>query len=381
MSAVRPVQASACAEPPPESPDIAKPLPPEWFIHHDTNAEMRWESAHEQRLATANSRFFVRNHTRTPRIDATTYRLQIFGDGLHGSPTAESPLSLSLDRLRDFPQYTLSAVLECTGNGRALFAIQQGMAVPGTPWLLGGIGMATWSGVRLSSVLRWARLRPEAIDVMASGLDEPYVHQGVDYGRVRRPLPLYKAMDDCMVVLEMNGEPLPLDHGYPVRLLVPGWVGIASIKWLGRLEVSTRPLESPWNTIWYRMTGGDYPPDSPPLTDVPVRSTFEVPWGATFDAGTPVTLRGRSWSGAAPVTRVDVSLDGGATWQSPRLTGPHHRYSWVHWEVPWLPTELGAHQLLARATDKLGHAQPDAVPFNNEGYLFWAVVRHPVTVV
>jgi DMSO/TMAO reductase YedYZ molybdopterin-dependent catalytic subunit len=379
MAALVPAQASPGAQAE-SSPSITKPLPGAWFIDHDTNAEMRWESAHEQRYATANSRFFVRNHTRTPRIDPPAYRLEIFGDGLHAGPTAANPLRLSLDQLRQFPQYTLSSFLECTGNGRALFAIQQQMEVPGTPWLLGGIGMATWSGVRLSSVLRWARLRSDAVSVMATGLDDPYVYRGVDYGRVRRPLPIRKALDDSMLVLEMNGEPLPPDHGYPLRLLVPGWVGIASIKWLGHLEVSRRPQESPWSTIWYRMTGGDYPVDSPPLTEVPVRSTFEIPWDAKLPAGVPVTLRGRSWSGAAPIHRVEVSLDGGATWREPHLTTPSQRYSWSHWEVPWVPT-AGSHTLLARATDKLGRTQPDEVAFNNEGYLFWAVVRHPVTVV
>jgi DMSO/TMAO reductase YedYZ molybdopterin-dependent catalytic subunit len=373
MAALLPAQTES-------SPAITKPLPGAWFIDHDTNAEMRWESAHEQRFATANSRFFVRNHTRTPRIDPDTYRLEIFGDGLHAGPTAANPLRLSLDQLREFPPYTLSSFLECTGNGRALFAIQQQMEVPGTPWLLGGIGMATWSGVRLSSVLRWARLRSDAVSVMGTGLDDPYVYRGVDYGRVRRPLPIRKALDDSMLVLEMNGEPLPPDHGYPLRLLVPGWVGIASLKWLGRLEVSRMPLESPWSTIWYRMTGGDYPANSPPLTEVPVRSTFEIPWDAKLPAGVPVMLRGRSWSGAGPIDRVEVSLDGGATWREPHLTTPRQRYSWSHWEVPWVPT-AGSHNLLARATDKLGRTQPDEVAFNNEGYLFWAVVRHPVTVV
>jgi DMSO/TMAO reductase YedYZ molybdopterin-dependent catalytic subunit len=381
MPPVRPAPASAVGEPSGSGAKIVKPLPADWFIDHDTNAEMRWESAHGQRFATANSRFFVRNHTRTPRIDPETYALKVFGDGLSGTPTPDKPLTLSLEQLRDFPRYTLSSFLECTGNGRALFAIQQKMPVPGTPWLLGGIGMATWSGVRLSSVLRWARLGPEASTVMATGLDDPYVYRGVDYGRVRRPLAVRKALDDCMLVLEMNGEPLPPDHGYPIRLLVPGWVGIASIKWLGSLEVSTGALESPWNTIWYRMTGGDYPSDSPPLTDVPVRSTFELPWRAELSAGVPVILHGRSWSGAAPIERVEVSVDGGATWVTPELTGPHRRYSWVHWQVPWVPGVAGTHELLARATDKLGRTQPDAVPFNTEGYLFWAVVRHPVTVV
>jgi DMSO/TMAO reductase YedYZ molybdopterin-dependent catalytic subunit len=360
---------------------IVKPLRSDWFIDHDTNAEMRWEAAADQRLATANDHFFVRNHTRTPVIDADTYRLRLFGDGLLGAPTVADPIELSLDQLKQMPRHTVSSFLECTGNGRALFELQQHMAVPGTPWLLGGIGMATWSGVRLSSVLRGAGLRADAVDVMATGLDDPYVTAGVDHGRVRRPLPVAKAVDDCLLVFEMNGAPLPPDHGYPLRLFVPGWVGIASIKWLGQLEVATTPLRSPWNTLWYRMTGGDYPSDSPPLTHVPVRSSFEIAWNAVLPAGRPVVLNGRSWSGAAPIERVEVSLDGGHTWCEPELSGPRGQHAWSRWQVPWLPPAPGRYELLARATDKLGRTQPDTVPFNAEGYLFWAVVRHPVTVV
>jgi DMSO/TMAO reductase YedYZ molybdopterin-dependent catalytic subunit len=360
---------------------IVKQLPSRWFVDHGTNAEMRWESVAEQRRAIANDHFFVRNHTHTPIIDPATYRLELFGDGLAGAPTADDPLAVTLDELTAMPRHTIWSFLECTGNGRALFDIQQGMSVPGTPWLLGGIGMATWGGVRLSTVLRRAGLTPHAVDVLATGLDDPYVVDGVDHGPVRRPVPVSKAVDDCLLVFEMNGAPLPPDHGFPLRLFVPGWVGIASIKWLGSLEVSTTPLESPWNTKWYRMTGGDYPPDSPPLTDVPVRSSFEIGWGAELPAGQPVTLSGRSWSGAAPVERVEVSVDGGRTWVTPELSGPTGQHSWTRWEVPWIPPSPGRYELLARATDKLGRTQPDVVPFNNEGYLFWAVVRHPVTVV
>lgn len=359
---------------------IVKDLPAETFVQHDTNAEMRWETATDQRFATANERFFVRSHTGTPRIDPTTYRLRLHGTGLDGSPTRTEPVALTLDDLRAMPRHTISAFLECTGNARALFEMQQGQRVPGTPWLLGGIGMATWTGVRLSTVLRRARLRPEAVDVMAVGLDDPYVVDEKDYGPVRRPLPISKALDDCLLAFEMNGEPLPADHGFPVRLIVPGWVGIASIKWVGELEVSATALTSPWNTTWYRMSGGDYPADAPPLTEVPVRSTFELPWDARFPAGEPVVLHGRSWSGKAAIERVEVSLDGGLTWQTPHLETQRGRYSWVRWELPWLPAEPGEYEFLARATDKLGRTQPDEVPFNAEGYLFWAVVRHPVLV-
>lgn len=360
---------------------IRKPLPAGLFIEHGTNAEMRWESASEQRFATSNDRFFVRNHTRTPAIDAATYQLKLHGDGLDGAPSRHDAVTFTLPELEALPSHSITAFLECTGNGRALFGAQQSMEVPGTPWLLGGIGMATWQGVRLSELLRLAGLSPEAASVLAVGLDDPYVIDGVDHGPVRRPVPIAKALDDCLLVTHMNGQPLPPDHGHPLRLFVPGWVGVASIKWLGELEVSTTRLDSPWTTTWYRMSGGDYPPDSPPLAEVPVRSGFELPWNATVAVGQPVALSGRSWSGSAPVEWVDVSFDGGETWQSPPLTRHGGAHGWVRWEISWIPSERGSQELLARATDKLGRTQPDEVPYNAEGYLFWAVVRHPVSVV
>ena len=216
---------------------------------------------------------------------------------------------------------------------------------------------------------------------MAVGLDAPYVSGGVDYGRVRRPIPIEKALDDTLVVLKMNGETLPPDSGFPVRLLVPGWVGIASIKWLGELEVSTQRLTSPWNTKWYRMTGPSYPADSPPLTVVPVKSAFELDLGAELPARRRTLLQGRSWSGSSPIAKVEVSLDGGRHWRRPRLLGPNGAHTWVQWEIPWVPPARGEYELLARATDRDGRRQPDTVPFNDNGYFFWAVVRHPVTAV
>ena len=179
-------------------------------------------------------------------------------------------------------------------------------------------------------------------------------------------------------VYAMNGEPLPEDHGFPVRLLVPGWVGIANIKWVGRIEVSEQPLFSPWNTTFYRMFGDAYP-DQPVLTEQEVKSAFELPWNAQLAAGTYL-LKGRSWSGHHKIERVDVSVDGGLTWAPASLGRRNIPKAWVQWEIVW-DARPGQHDLMARATDKRGHAQPMAVPLNSQGYLFWAVVRHPVTVL
>jgi DMSO/TMAO reductase YedYZ molybdopterin-dependent catalytic subunit len=337
---------------------IVKPLPPEWFVVHGTNAELRWETARRLGHLIPNERFFVRNHTRTPTIDARTWRLQVHGSGVR------RPLSLSYRDLERLPSKEIVAAVECAGNGRSFFASQQGTPASGTQWKLGAIGVARWRGVPLGELLDRAGLRRAAVDVLAEGLDDPYVTGGVDHGRVRRPISIEKALDDTLVALEMNGRTLPADHGFPARLLVPGWIGIASIKWLGRLEVSDQPIETAWNTKWY-----------PALSVQPVKSAFELAWEATVPAGRRTTLTGRSWSGHAPIRRVEVSTDGGASWRRAELG--HDRRGWTRWELPWKP-EPGRRELLARATDRSGLTQPDSVPFNEGGYQFWAVVRHPV---
>jgi DMSO/TMAO reductase YedYZ molybdopterin-dependent catalytic subunit len=175
----------------------------------------------------------------------------------------------------------------------------------------------------------------------------------------------------------MNGEELLPDHGFPLRLVLPGWVGIASIKWLGSLEVAARELTSPWNTTWYTMTGGGYPADSPPLTLNPVRSAWELPWGAELRAGQSVRLTGRSWSGAGGIRRVDVSVDGGRRWRPSVIERRGRGHGWSQWSVSAV-LQRGAHVLQARATDALGRTQPLETPYNSHGYFFDAVVRHPV---
>ncbi|MFD7393120.1 sulfite oxidase [Streptomyces sp. NPDC059852] len=361
---------------------IVKPLPPEWFIQRGTNAETRWEALRGTGHHTPNERFFVRNHTATPVLDAADWRLRLWGSGLRGTPAEDRPVEFGYDDLRALPSVTRTAFVECAGNGRSHYTTQQGETVSGTAWTLGAIGVARWRGVRLADVLRRAGLSRHAVDVQPRGLDAEYVSEGESLGRVRRPLPLAKALDDVLLAYEMNGEPLPYDHGYPVRVLVPSWVGIASIKWVGDIEVSAQPLYSPWNTTFYRLFGPAQPPQgSAPLTRQTLKSAFELASGATFAAGRGHVLHGRSWSGAGGVARVDVSTDGGATWRRADLHDRPRAGTWTRWSVPWRPTGRGATHLLARATDTAGRRQPDVSVPNTQGYLFDAVVRHPVTVI
>jgi DMSO/TMAO reductase YedYZ molybdopterin-dependent catalytic subunit len=369
--------ASAVAQ---ESP-IVKPLPDELFINHGTNAEMRWEAMAGQGFHTPIDRFFVRNHTETPHIDADTWRLRVFGPGLRGAPTLDRAVQFSYADLLGMPAETITAYVECAGNGRSLYTTQQGQQVSGTPWRLGAVGVGRWRGVRLATVLERAGLTAAAVDVMPRGLDPDFVSDGVNLGRVRRPLPVTKALKDVMLAYEMNDQTLPPDHGFPLRLVVPSWVGIASTKWVGDIEVSETPLISPWNTQLYRLFGPAYPPEgSPPLTRQVIKSAFEIPWDARLAPGRTHTLHGRSWSGNGRIRHVEFSVDGGAHWQPAHLDGSGTDQTWRRWHLTWHPRTLGPEELLARATDQTGATQPNQTVFNTQGYLFDAVVRHPVTI-
>lgn len=229
------------------APFILKPTPPECFTDFGTNAETLWSSVDPSAYRTPQSRLFVRNHTRTPELTRAGYALRVYGDGLAAARPEGEALALTLDDLQRLPHHEHTAVVECTGNGRRFFADQQGQTVAGTPWTLGAVGTVRWTGVRLRDVLTSIGLAPDAVSIQATGLDDPYVSGGTDYGRVRRPFPVEKALDDAILAWDMNGEDLLPDHGYPLRLVLPGWVGIASIKWLGSLEVSRTRLTSPWS--------------------------------------------------------------------------------------------------------------------------------------
>ncbi|MFI1256455.1 sulfite oxidase [Streptomyces netropsis] len=356
---------------------IVKPLPPELLTVRDTNAETNWQALRSTGYHTPVDRFFVRNHTVTPLLDPRTWRLKVWGSGLRGGP-----VEFSYGDLRALPAVTLSACLECAGNGRSYFATQQGDRVTGTPWTMGAIGAARWRGARLADVLRLAGVGRHAVDVMPRGLDAEFVGEGRNHGRVRRPIPLAKAFEDVLLAYEMNGAPLAYDHGRPVRVVVPSWAGIASVKWVGDIEVADEPLFSAWNTVFYRLFGRAHGPEgSAPITRHPVRSAFELPPSAVFAAGRRHRLTGRSWSGAGGIQGVEVSTDGGASWRPAQLHDGPRPGGWTRWSVPWRPGTTGRTELLARATDTAGRTQPERAVPNDQGFFFDAVVRNRAVVV
>ncbi|WP_405984326.1 sulfite oxidase [Streptomyces sp. NBC_00872] len=362
---------------PSAAPGIVKPLPSDVFTVRGTNAETNFAALRSTGRLTPASHFFVRNHTVTPRIAAEDWKLTVWGSGLRGPA-----VDFGYDDLRALPSVTRTAFVECAGNGRSYYTTQQNQQVTGTAWTLGAIGVGRWRGARLGDVLRRAGLTRDAVDILPRGLDSEVVTDGVNLGRVRRPLPPAKALDDVILAYEMNGEPLPADHGFPVRLIVPSWVGVSNIKWLGDIEVSDEPLYSPWNTTLYRLFGDAYPAEgSAPLTRQSLKSAFELERGATVTAGRRRILTGRSWSGGAPVRSVEISTDGGAHWHHARLRDAPRPGNWVRWATDWVPRERGTAVLLARATDHAGRRQPEVAVHNTQGYLFNAVVHHEVTVV
>jgi sulfane dehydrogenase subunit SoxC len=347
---------------------IIKPLPPEEFVdfaggEHGYNAETRWEALAGTGYLTPNDRFFIRSHAPTPRLDAPSWRLRVDGPGV------ERPLELAYDDVLHLPAVTVTRALECAGNGRVFFAERQGREAPGTPWRLGAIGVAEWTGAPLRAVLEWAGIKASARDVMAESLDEV---------RMRRPLPVEKAMDDALLVYGMNGETLPPDHGFPVRLLVPGWAAVASVKWLGRLYVAERPLYSPWNTEDYVLTGGGFGQRRVPLTSQGIKSALELPWPARLARGRHVVW-GRSWSGAGAITGVEYSMYRGG-WRNARISGQNLPGAWARWSFLW-EARPGRYEVRVRATNEAGNAQPDEAEWNDLGYLYDGVVGHPVEVL
>ena len=293
--------------------------------------------------------FFVRNHFDVPRIDAASWRLSVAG-------CVARPLSLSYDELNEMPQRTVLATLECAGNGRSFLSPR----VAGVPWGAGAVAHAEWSGVPLRDVLESAGITDDAVEVACQGADrgsEPDHPQVMPFAR---GLLLEKALHrDTLLALRMNGEPLTADHGYPVRLLVPGWYGVASVKWLSHIEAAREPFHGYFQTTKYtiqRRQGGGTKTVS--IQGMAVKSEIVRPSaGAALGVGRQ-RLFGLAWAGEEAVSRVEVSTDDGATWSNAELLGPFAPYSWTVWEFLWNVREAGSYRLLSRAVSASGRTQP-----------------------
>jgi DMSO/TMAO reductase YedYZ molybdopterin-dependent catalytic subunit len=277
----------------------------------------------------------------------------------------ERDRSLTLSDLQALPRRSVTAFVECAGNGRSRYQPE----AEGTPWRNDAAGNAVWSGTSLANALDLAGVRDGAVEI---------VTQGADLDDMRRGLPLAVARDpDVLLVWEMNGEPLPAVHGGPVRLLVPRWGGIASTKWLVGLEVLDRPYVGHYQGELYMLIspGGE---KLLPVREMPVKSIIATPRdGARITSGAS-TVVGYAWSGYAGIARVDVSVDGGATWTVADITDRAGPSSWVRFEHRWIAIP-GEARLRTRATDECGLTQPAVAAWNEKGYQMNAI--HEVTVV
>ena len=319
---------------------------------------------------------YLLTHYDIPAIDPEAWQLQV--GGLVGRT-----LTLDLRTLRSMPRRTLRVTMECAGNGRV--GLQPRPV--SQPWLLGAVGTADWTGVPMRDVLAAAQVSREAVEVVFTGADHG-VERGVEQD-YRRSLGVADAGDeDVLLAYEMNGQPLLPQHGAPVRLVVPGWYGMAHVKWLVDVEVVGEPFQGYQQTGSYRFR---QQPDEPgePVTRIAPRALVMPPGFPDFMSRTrvvrpgPCVLEGRAWSGRAPVTGVEVSTDGGSTWSTAAMD-PHdpvgRRWAWRRWHHEWTATP-GSYLVTARASTADGETQPVDAAWNRGGFGNNSVQQVPVTCI
>jgi DMSO/TMAO reductase YedYZ molybdopterin-dependent catalytic subunit len=302
--------------------------------------------------------FYVRNHFQIPKLDEATFRLRVGGK-------VERPLSLSLRDLRNLPSQTEVITLECAGNGRTLFE----PAIAGEKWNLGAVSTAEWTGVPLMEVLDRAGAQASALEVLFKGADGGTGDGCPDSIRFERSLSLADARDDdVLLAYAMNGEPLPFQHGFPLRVIVPGWYAVASVKWLMEIELLDRPFEGHYQTdkYWYEWTR-DGKAVREPVAVQRVRALIAEPGPNEEVPSGDAVIRGVAWSGAAPIARVEVSVANG-DWRDARLVGERRRHGWQWWELAAHLEAPGLTTLRARATDMAGRTQPERAEWNRLGY-------------
>uniref|UniRef100_A0AAU2VEE8 Sulfite oxidase n=1 Tax=Streptomyces sp. NBC_00003 TaxID=2903608 RepID=A0AAU2VEE8_9ACTN len=306
---------------------------------------------------------YVLVHYDIPVADAHTWALTLCG-------RVRTPLTLDMAALRSFPAVTHRVTMECAGNGRALL-----MPRPvSQPWLVEGVGTAEWTGVPLRTLLAECGVAPGSVEVVFTGADHG-LERGVEQD-YQRSLPLVVATGrdpEVIVAYAMNGAPLPPQHGHPLRLVVPGWYGMAHVKWLREITVVDREFTGFQQHVAYRyrQSADDR---GEPVTRIAPRALMVPPGFPDFMSRTrvvrpgPQLLEGRAWSGRAPVVRVEVSTDGGRGWHDAELTKTHgHAWAWRHWQAPWVVTP-GAHVLSVRATDAEDNSQPLQQSWNRGGF-------------
>jgi DMSO/TMAO reductase YedYZ molybdopterin-dependent catalytic subunit len=305
-----------------------------------------------------NASFYLRNHFQIPKLDQSTWRLQVGG-------VVERPLSISLRDLMKMPSQSCFVTLECAGNGRSLLSPH----VNGEQWNLGAVSTAEWTGVPLVEVLDRAGIKSGAREVVFRGADSGRLDACSQPVRFERSLSMDDARgSEALLAYAMNGDALPIEHGYPLRLIVPSWYAVASVKWLTEIDVVSAPFRGHYQTEAYFFEwqrGGQLVRE--PVSLQRVRSLITEPEPDTEVERGEVLLRGVAWSGTAPIARVEVNI-GDRPWQDARLVSERKRHSWQGWELCARLEQLGPTVISARATDMAGRTQPDLPEWNRLGY-------------
>ncbi|NML63755.1 sulfite oxidase [Hymenobacter sp. RP-2-7] len=371
-----PTSTAASSPPPPVPTGSSAALFPGLITREQEplNLELPFPTLAERLVPT--NQFYVRSHFPVPAVEAASWQLSLEGE-------VGQALTIDYDELRRLPATTLMATLECAGNGRARLAPK----AKGLLWEQGAVGNATWTGVPLSALLARAGVQAGAQEVIFEGADqgpvndEPRAPGVIPYAR---SLPLAKARQpEVLVAYLMNGQPLTPEHGFPVRLVVPGYYGMASVKWLHRITVSAAPYAGYWQTLEYaywRRTHGL--PTLVPVAEMLVKAEIARPALHEFvPAGQPYRMFGAAWAGESEVARVEVSTDGGRTWQPAHLLDEAVPFAWRLWEFSWTPPAApGRHTLQARATDRAGHCQPTTHDPDRRNYMITKIASVEVQV-
>ncbi len=355
----------------PADPAPASVASPELVVVREDPFNAETPLCRETGVITPNHLFYVRSHNAPPPLTTREWRLQVDG-------RVRRSIVLTYDDVLAMPSRSFRATMECAGNGRA--ALQP--KTPGEQWNYGAVSTAWWRGVPLRAVLNAAGLTDGVKEILCEGADRGVVKEGEAPIPFARSLPLEKALHpDTLLAYAMNGEPLSAEHGFPVRLIVPRWYGVASVKWITRIEALTECFAGYFQAERYIMVHPDRADSTPtPLTTMGVRSLITNPLPNALLTCDAQIIEGLAWSGVAPIAGVEVSADGGTTWTVAEAVGDPLPYAWQRWRYVWRPTGLGPVKLCSRAGDVAGRTQSMDPEWNYLGYSNNAVQVISVTV-
>jgi DMSO/TMAO reductase YedYZ molybdopterin-dependent catalytic subunit len=335
------------------------------------NLEMPFETL--ESFITPTKSFYVRTHFPIPGIDKDAWWLHVEGE-------VEKPFAINYEELLKLKSRTIPVTLECAGNNRNFLELK----VKGVQWGLGAVGTAEWTGVPLSILLDRAGVKTSACEVILEGADQGMLEDAKSPPGIlkfARSIPLAKARGDVFLAYKMNGDDLPPEHGFPLRAIVPGWYAMASIKWLQRIIVTDRPFSGYYQTLDYAFwrRRGDIA-ELAPLAEMQIKAEIAKPaQGEIVPADSKVRVHGAAWTSDGEISKVELSTDGGATWNETKLLAESKPNAWRLWEFDWqTPAAAGTQTLMARATDSLGRTQPAQRDLDRGTYM----INHllPITV-